>query len=420
MFVFNDLNIVYCALATVSAAVGYGFTRRRSQRHASSNRAFDFPLHSQKARRDSTSSASDVSCGTPVSMDTEASECGSGPVDYPTPVSIEDINEPDSLKRKHSDEDDIDNSIEGERVAPPLKRIRSSHTPGTRATTPQPEPLDIEVTPDFHSAEDPAILVTDAVAAISENSPSTTSTTIKLNGAVYSIPAYKPSTAFSAFAGSSSHFSLAVNTTDVQRPAWRSVTPPIIPEQSVVSGDANIGPNEATAAIVESSVSAPVTVTEATDNPLAALAYTPSTHTVISGEEEEDINAELRGVKLFVKRGEKEFSAGMLGHIKYLCDRHTGKERLVFRREPVWKVSMSVRLRPSIRCSFDEEQGVLRITLKELDEESSEHHVVIYALKRGKTPQADFNDFARDILRSTQLSNKPQPDSGISAQEAEA
>ena len=42
---------------------------------------------------------------------------------------------------------------------------------------------------------------------------------------------------------------------------------------------------------------------------------------------------------------------------------------------------MSVRLRPSIRCTFEEEQGVLRIALKELDQESNEQHIVIYALR---------------------------------------
>lgn len=57
----------------------------------------------------------------------------------------------------------------------------------------------------------------------------------------------------------------------------------------------------------------------------------------------------------------------------------------VFRRESVWKVSMSVRLRPTVRCSFDEDQGILRIVLKEAieqdDVKSADQHVVVYALK---------------------------------------
>ena len=59
---------------------------------------------------------------------------------------------------------------------------------------------------------------------------------------------------------------------------------------------------------------------------------------VINGEEDEDTNAELRGVKLFIKRGKKDFSAGILGHIKYLRDKHTGEERL---GQSTWFFSMS-------------------------------------------------------------------------------
>ena len=55
----------------------------------------------------------------------------------------------------------------------------------------------------------------------------------------------------------------------------------------------------------------------------------------------------------------------------------------VFRREPVWKVTMSVRLRPTVRCSFDEAQGALRVTLKEPVEGARAHEeqLVIYALR---------------------------------------
>lgn len=48
----------------------------------------------------------------------------------------------------------------------------------------------------------------------------------------------------------------------------------------------------------------------------------------ISGEEEEEVKAELKGAKLFVKRGDREFSTGMLGHVKLLCDKKTQDERL--------------------------------------------------------------------------------------------
>jgi hypothetical protein len=38
----------------------------------------------------------------------------------------------------------------------------------------------------------------------------------------------------------------------------------------------------------------------------------------MTGEEDETVVAELKGVKLFIKRGRKEFTDGMYGHIKIL------------------------------------------------------------------------------------------------------
>lgn len=97
----------------------------------------------------------------------------------------------------------------------------------------------------------------------------------------------------------------------------------------------------------------------------------------------------------------------MLGHLKLLAHTTGASERLggprslsrrrtvlltrrtaaVFRREPVWKVSMSVGLRPSTRCAFDEQQGVLRVSLVEpvRNEDgvavAGQQQVVVYALK---------------------------------------
>lgn len=43
----------------------------------------------------------------------------------------------------------------------------------------------------------------------------------------------------------------------------------------------------------------------------------------LTGEEDETVEAELKGVKLFVKRGRKEFTDGMYGHIKILTQKST-------------------------------------------------------------------------------------------------
>ena len=122
--------------------------------------------------------------------------------------------------------------------------------------------------------------------------------------------------------------------------------------------------------------------------------------------------SEVQDVKLFIKRGTSDFSAGTTGHVKLLSHRVESRQvrclvrgprrsltpPAVLRREPVWKVSMCVGLGPAVRCSYDEEQGVLRIALKEAvavasaatacmsaeedDRDSSrEPQVVLYALK---------------------------------------
>ena len=51
-------------------------------------------------------------------------------------------------------------------------------------------------------------------------------------------------------------------------------------------------------------------------------------HQGTTGEEDEDITSELRGVKLFIKRGTSDFSTGMTGHVKLLSHRVDGSERV--------------------------------------------------------------------------------------------
>jgi hypothetical protein len=48
----------------------------------------------------------------------------------------------------------------------------------------------------------------------------------------------------------------------------------------------------------------------------------------LTGEEDEDAILELKGVKMYVKRGEDNFSGGMVGHIKLLSHKTTLSQRL--------------------------------------------------------------------------------------------
>ncbi|KAJ3501018.1 hypothetical protein NLJ89_g9530 [Agrocybe chaxingu] len=112
-------------------------------------------------------------------------------------------------------------------------------------------------------------------------------------------------------------------------------------------------------------------------------------YTHVTGEEDEDVELELKGVRLFTKRGSKPFAEGVAGHIKLLSNRTTMEQRLLFRREPLWKVSMNVRVQPTVRCTYVPEENVVRIILKESIESPSgesrdgeaKQELVIYALK---------------------------------------
>ncbi|KAJ7777294.1 hypothetical protein B0H16DRAFT_1504939 [Mycena metata] len=149
---------------------------------------------------------------------------------------------------------------------------------------------------------------------------------------------------------------------------------------------------------------------EGESEPALAAAKTASTlaiQTLSTGEEEEDVTLELKGVKLYVKRGEANFSGGMVGHIKLLSHKTTLSKRLLFRREPLWKVSMNVRLQPTVRCTFDAQENVLRIALKELEDKwesgsgsaTAAPQTVIYAFKPSRScRKGDFQDFAEALL----------------------
>ncbi len=100
---------------------------------------------------------------------------------------------------------------------------------------------------------------------------------------------------------------------------------------------------------------------------------------------------------------------------------------------------MSATIRPAVRCTFDEEQGILRITLKETVKREdgvnsgTSQQVVVYALKvgylfhsipillfspipvqRGKTSREDFANFAKAVMGSPQLTARPVVDAATS------
>lgn len=121
---------------------------------------------------------------------------------------------------------------------------------------------------------------------------------------------------------------------------------------------------------------------------------------------------ELKGVKLFVKRGNKPFAEGIAGHLKLLAHKTTLEERLLFRREPLWKVSMNVRISPSVRCSYDTSDNVLRIITQEpiaevstdKDDSKAATEFVVYAMRPGRScSKKDFKEFSETLLKNSRL-----------------
>ncbi|KAF5309801.1 hypothetical protein D9611_013587 [Ephemerocybe angulata] len=127
----------------------------------------------------------------------------------------------------------------------------------------------------------------------------------------------------------------------------------------------------------------------------------------VTGEEAERVKHEVKGVKLFVRRGSGPFASGMVGVVKVLVDRKSGGERLLFRREPLWQVSMNVKLGGAVRCTYESEENALRLVLKEpvASSSSSESQekkleLVVYALKPGRAcSKTDFKLFAEELVK---------------------
>ncbi|GJF00286.1 hypothetical protein PsYK624_165700 [Phanerochaete sordida] len=415
-----DFNIVYCAIATVSAAVGYQYTRRRSERSRGSTRSFELRLPSytlsKRRNSDASQALSDVSATTESDSSDDLSE------DSPMPAVFEpisDVTEPGSLKRKVRDDDDVNVNTSGSPQSetalepspePPRKRCR---TPSKDEKAAEPATLrgQSEWQTDVISLSARAAHASEAMNSVS---PAPTGAPLArarpaAMPSSFTVPACKPSDAFAAFAGTASAFAAAQAG---QQPAWyrggagpavaESTEDPSAPSSTAASDSM---PESAVRDEVwqpNAAVALPAGSPE--DDPLAASAWTKSTHVVVTGEEDEDVKVELKGAKLFVKRGSGDFTTAMIGHMKLLSHRADKSERLVFRREPVWKVSMSVGLCPAVRCSFDEDQGILRVTLKETISDigpAADQQVVLYALKRGRVPRDEFAAFAQEVVRSS-------------------
>ncbi|KAG1823126.1 hypothetical protein EV424DRAFT_1538619 [Suillus variegatus] len=212
-------------------------------------------------------------------------------------------------------------------------------------------------------------------------------------------------TAFSSFANTKSPFTKYSNTpfpssTSAFTPAWRcgesrtrnfpvDNAPVLCPNDNAISPS----PNE----VAETSSAGALG-----DRTQASTSSKVSS--LVTGEEDESVSSELKGVKIFIKRGRKEFTNGNFGHIKVLTQDE--RTRLLFRRDPLGQVSMNVALRSAVRCHYDAGESILRVVLMEqvaAEGKEPKDEVVIYALKPGRAPKADFKVFAETLCANESL-----------------
>ncbi|KAH7874100.1 uncharacterized protein C8R40DRAFT_1048323, partial [Lentinula edodes] len=124
------------------------------------------------------------------------------------------------------------------------------------------------------------------------------------------------------------------------------------------------------------------------------------------GEEDKDVQSELRGVELFVKRGSNDYPSGILGQVKYWSDKKTLVERLrEFHCEHIL-VSMNIRLQPAVRCTFNPQECILRFLPAESSRSkaSGTTGIVVYALQPGRfCSRKDFQTFSESVIGNSSL-----------------
>ncbi|KAL1740905.1 hypothetical protein HDZ31DRAFT_67455 [Schizophyllum fasciatum] len=116
-----------------------------------------------------------------------------------------------------------------------------------------------------------------------------------------------------------------------------------------------------------------------------------------TGEEDEEPTSEIRGVRLYTKHGAKGFSDGVVGTMKVLRHKETQKQRLLFRRDPLWQVTMNVRVQENMRCAYDAQERVVRIVARHLSDEGVPE-IVVYAMKPTRAcPKDKFAKFGEEL-----------------------
>ncbi|TFK34027.1 hypothetical protein BDQ12DRAFT_690261 [Crucibulum laeve] len=430
MFPTTDFNFVVCGLATIAATVGYACTRKL---HSCRNVGDGFEGTNMNAGPSNGIAPAEMEG--PNDNKPEATSSSSA-LDFQIPAADEITVEKspiiviphrrESLKRKipHDGFEDRNTELDYPYNLANIYPNKRSRTPSSDSKEDVNEPVtqaiepsasflaslkDEDVSIPFVNQEPEAIVAPSAPRTPSPapqvplrpNSPETLPTLPMTPEPVNASPSIHSPRGFAAFAGSSSPFaSVKLSPLSPSKKAVRSIwrshdSTESTAESSSLSDNASKfeGPN--------------TSFKQKKHAILAALTPNKPTIPHVTGEENEDVELELKGVKLYVKRGTKPFSDGMVGHVKLLSDKSTLEERILFRREPLWKISMNIRVSPAVRCTYDADERVVRVVLKEPIEQEGvpqqdwANEIVIYALKPGRScSKQDFKEFAESLVSS--------------------
>ncbi|KAF8888078.1 hypothetical protein BD779DRAFT_1525483 [Infundibulicybe gibba] len=413
MIPVTDFNYVVCGFATFAATVGYACTRKLVP---SPTVDMDKPPPPEMSDTPIIPPAQPI-----VESESKISEAALS-IESPqptksTPRSGTPLVRRESLKRKrahdeHEEHEETTTSLEYphnlKSIYPPKKRSRTPSSDADNAEKADkpvqlvvPEPLVIahkETTEPIVTAEPdepPRSTSVPLEATKSQPQAAPNKTAPSTPPSLPSPPSTpKPKAlssctttprGFAAFAGSTSPFASSISSAKVNRSPWAekafNLHSPNEPDSSPAASRP-VNPVEA--------------FTDSQESP------SKPAHTHVTGEENEEVELELKGVKLFIKRGSKGFSEGLVGHVKVLSDKSlkSSGERILFRREPLWKVSMNVRLQPAVRCTLDEEENVLRLILTEpASREGDAREIVVYAMKPGRScSKQEFKEFASSVV----------------------
>lgn len=406
LFPIPDLKVVVCGMATIAASVGYACSRRLSVQTPITNRNDVLVSEQEQVEKGMEENSTDANSNDTIRRNSlkrkqmHDHDENNNDVDYPhnllsiypnkrnrtPPISDEDEERRRDVSANSQKNLDFAVLSPESTVVDTVNQDAARETPDspetsrTEETTTEASPGPTTVSTDDRAALD-AVEVAPTVALKTESQSSQSTKPVLPQPKPRRSP-IKSSGGFASYSGAASPFK-SIRAGSSTTPIWS---------------------HKNTSSTDPTTIDRPLAVPRATEVPReCAVPH-------LTGEEDEEVASDIKGVRLYIKRGEKDFTSGMLGHVKLLSNKTSENQRLLLRRDPLWQVTMNVRLTPAVKCIFDEEDLSLRVILAETVEredvpvEQWAHEVVVYALKPGRScSKQDFREFAALLLANNSL-----------------